>query len=236
MYTLTRILNNIFVKPTILAFGVLCFYSQGAFTDDHTTHLDAHVHGDATLQIVLQEHKVDVQFTSPAMNIVGFEHKALTSEHKSLVSQAQSQLENVDTLLSFNKNLCQKTKASVDVSTLNDSNSPSHHDKKHNESHKHHESTHFQTHHDKKHNHSDHKPHHCNTHNDKHDKPQKTADSHSEITAHYQFDCKATPTELSVDAFTAFSSIETVQVIWITPSQQGAATLTTKNRRLRFKR
>ena len=56
-------------------------------------------------------------------------------------------------------------------------------------------------------------------------------ESHSEITAHYQFDCsKAQQLEsIAIDLFRQFPGIEKIQAEWVTASQQGAITLTPNN-------
>ncbi|MDO3720991.1 DUF2796 domain-containing protein [Marinobacter sp. chi1] len=44
-----------------------------------------HVHGHGTLQFVIENSQVDIVFSSPAGNLLGFEHTAHTEEEKTVV-------------------------------------------------------------------------------------------------------------------------------------------------------
>jgi hypothetical protein len=54
--------------------------------------LGAHEHGVGRLDVVLEGKKLELQFDSPAMNIVGFEHEATSTEDKAKVTQARELL------------------------------------------------------------------------------------------------------------------------------------------------
>ena len=46
----------------------------------------AHQHGHAELQLAIEGERVDLIFTSPAYNLLGFEHRARTGEQAALVT------------------------------------------------------------------------------------------------------------------------------------------------------
>lgn len=57
-------------------------------TDDDTTMLGAHVHGQALLTLVLEGNEMQLAFQSAAQSIVGFEHKPATAEQQQEVAAA----------------------------------------------------------------------------------------------------------------------------------------------------
>ena len=52
----------------------------------------AHQHGHAELQLAIDGNQIDLIFTSPAYNLLGFEHRARTEEEKALVNQTTTWL------------------------------------------------------------------------------------------------------------------------------------------------
>lgn len=47
----------------------------------------AHQHGHAELQLAIEGNRIELIFTSPAHNLLGFEHRARTEEQKALVTE-----------------------------------------------------------------------------------------------------------------------------------------------------
>jgi hypothetical protein len=47
----------------------------------------AHQHGHAELQLAIEGNRIDLMFTSPAYNLLGFEHRARTDEQKARVTE-----------------------------------------------------------------------------------------------------------------------------------------------------
>ncbi len=78
----------------------------------------AHTHGLATLTLALENDVLEIQFESPAANLVGFEHKATSANEKKAVTQAETTLKEPKGLFSFVGADCQSKKTSVDVSGL----------------------------------------------------------------------------------------------------------------------
>ncbi|MCW3149656.1 DUF2796 domain-containing protein [Stutzerimonas stutzeri] len=81
-------------------------YSQAQ--DDHhhhdhdvhhdTTSLSAHEHGAARLDVVLDGRTLELQFHSPAMNLLGFEHAPASPADEAQVARTRVQLEQPLTL------------------------------------------------------------------------------------------------------------------------------------------
>ena len=51
-----------------------------------------HVHGIATLNLAMEGNKLEIEFVSPAGNIVGFEHEAVTAAERRAIRDAIEQL------------------------------------------------------------------------------------------------------------------------------------------------
>ena len=68
--------------------------------DEHAEHgsLDAHEHGVAQLNAVLDGQALELELESPAMNLVGFEHAASSTADKAKVAAARRQLEQPQAL------------------------------------------------------------------------------------------------------------------------------------------
>ena len=56
--------------------------------------LDAHVHGEAEVNIVFEVQKLLVELENPSFNLVGFEHEPKTLEQKKLVEKTIELLKN----------------------------------------------------------------------------------------------------------------------------------------------
>ena len=182
----------------------------------YAASLDAHVHGVAELAIAIEGKSLEVQFASPAMNLVGFEHKATSAEQMATVKKVETQLNESDALFVIAGNGCKPAKAVIDVSSLKGDGD---------------------SHSDENHGHEKHK--HGHAHNHAHDQhhEEEPDDSHSEITAHYQFECKneAAVSSIAVQLFQRFPQIEKINAMWVTPTTQGAETLTAKQPVIEFR-
>lgn len=64
-------------------------------------HHDAHQHGTAELNLAWEGNIVTVEFESPAVNIVGFEHSPRNAAQKKLVQDALATLRSVDKIFAF---------------------------------------------------------------------------------------------------------------------------------------
>lgn len=65
---------------------------QHEHRDEHAS-LAAHEHGAAQLNVALEGQRLELALESPAMNLLGFEHAAVSSSDKAAVAHAQQQLQ-----------------------------------------------------------------------------------------------------------------------------------------------
>ncbi|MFJ4144975.1 DUF2796 domain-containing protein [Pseudomonas sp. NPDC089734] len=84
----------------------LAFAANAADTHDHDHEhehgsLGAHEHGVGRLDVVLSGKSLELEFESPAMNIVGFEHEATSAEDKAKLAKAREQLLKPNALFSI---------------------------------------------------------------------------------------------------------------------------------------
>jgi hypothetical protein len=116
---------------------------------------EAHVHGIAELFVVLEGMQLDIELHSPAMNLLGFEHRASTPEQETIVERARKDLANVDRLFQLDPKSCHLTDHTVDFSAV--VKAPDYHDEDRDDSDGHNK-------HHKAHDHSDieaHYRYHC---------------------------------------------------------------------------
>ncbi|MBM0104947.1 DUF2796 domain-containing protein [Steroidobacter sp. S1-65] len=69
---------------TLLCATATCAAAEDEMFEDH----HAHEHGVATLNVAVDASRLALQFRSPAMNLVGFEHRPRTAQDQAAVSQA----------------------------------------------------------------------------------------------------------------------------------------------------
>ena len=203
------------VSLVVVLMGVV----PSIYAEKNETNLDAHVHGLSKLTIASEGEDLNIQLTSPAMNIVGFEYKAVSKKDIEAIKNAESILNQPEVLFLFSDNGCKPINIGVDISGLIEEDDHGQHDNK--------------QHHHK--DHDDHKDHENDKHEDhyKHDKHE----GHSEIVANYSYRCKdiAKLSSIQVSLFEAFSGIHKIHTMWLTPSKQGSVTLTAKNQMVEFR-
>ncbi|WP_339461048.1 DUF2796 domain-containing protein [Pseudomonas sp. EA_105y_Pfl2_R69] len=75
---------------------------------DHAEHgsLDAHEHGAARLNVVLEGQALELELESPAINLVGFEHAAKSEADKARVAAARKQLQDPQALFGLGAGDC----------------------------------------------------------------------------------------------------------------------------------
>ena len=210
MRLLTISLNKIYfnlMETRRLNFIVLTIvFSAVAKSAEHATSLDTHVHGLSELNIAMEEETLEIQLVSPAMSLLGFEHKASTREHLAVVESAELQLRKHEALFLFSDDHCEHVKTSIDVSDLIESDNHKNlieHENKHN------------------HEHEDH--------------VQYDSHSEIIANYRYRCDNKFNLSAITVNLFKSFPSIHKIHVMWVKPSQQGAVTLTSNNRIIEFR-
>lgn len=168
---------------------------------------DAHVHGEAILNLVIDGNELLLELESPAANLLGFEHAPQNQVQKQQLKKTQSLLSNVDSLVELGSLNCQLVSAEIEMPYADHKND----------------------HHDSHHGH-DHNNGHSDDHHDDHHKKHHDTEvaEHSEIRAQYSLNCPTgKPIErLTLPLFQHFSGLEKLQVMWINGNQQGASRLT----------
>ncbi|MNQ30502.1 hypothetical protein D3C85_438470 [compost metagenome] len=114
-----------------------------AHAHDHAEHasLDAHEHGAARLNVVLDGQALELELESPAMNLVGFEHAATSDTDKAKVAAARSQLQDPQALFGLGAGACTLSETELESALFEDDEHDEHHadeaDSEHSEIHAH---------------------------------------------------------------------------------------------------
>ena len=166
-----------------------------------------HVHGVAEMTLVVDQRDLEIEFSGPAMSVVGFEHTAQTTTDIEAVKKAQTALNNGANVFTFIGTQCVMRDVTVDVSAVWDGMAVDRgegagqgsHARAH-ESHESHES---------------------------HEKHERHEESHSDISAHYTFRCMQddSPLAVRVGVDDLPFDVEEIRAKWVTDSGQGAAQL-----------
>ena len=181
-------------------------------------HHEAHVHSFAHMNVALEGNNLYIELSSPAANILGFEHHPRTEEQKAAVKKAIETLAAGQKLFALPAGIGGRlVKANVQTDIKNDSDhEPSQtHSQDHAESGKEAEV--------EKNRHGEH--HEADDH-----------ERHSEFKAEYHFVCK-TPQKLTlvdVKLFRIFPGIEHIEVQLLTDTKQTALELTAKKNKIVF--
>jgi cobalamin biosynthesis protein CobT len=156
---------------SILSIAVTLFTGiQSAYAEKSAESLDAHVHGLSELTIAMDAKTIELQLISPAMNLVGFEHKASSKQDIAAVKQAELILGQHNSLFLIAGGDCEHLSTSIDSDDLLESDN--HHDD-HNDHDKHNDHDDHEKHddhddHDKHNDHDDHEKHDDHDDHDKH--------------------------------------------------------------------
>ena len=102
----------------LLIFCSLMITTQSMETVSSTEQLShaAHVNAIATLNVVLDDQAVLMEFESPAMNLLGFEHAPVNDEQSALFLFTQRTLADTSRLFSFPATACQVENVAIQMS------------------------------------------------------------------------------------------------------------------------
>ena len=168
--------------------------------------LGSHVHGLTELNVVIANQNVQIEFISPAINLLGFERASNSPEESRLFNEVIEELQAAEWLLGDQLKDCQMSTPVFEAPEF--------------ESHEMSEG-----HEDHEHEHNDHG----------HEDHEHEANDHADFRVQYLFDCQsAPPSNFSVTAFDRFVGIEEISVRWIVGRQQGLSNLTPTNATLNF--
>ncbi len=195
----------------------------------------AHVHGIATLNLVYDRGQLQIEFVSPADNIVGFEHEAESSAEREAIKAAITKLENAGALFDLPASAgCElhEAKARHSHDEHDDHGHDDHgHEAKHDD-HGHDDHGHEAKHddhghddhgHEAKHDDHGHDDHGHEAKHDDHDDHahDKHGGEHSEFHAEYHFECNGSPIEtVGLRLFETWPRIEKIQLQALAPTGQ----------------
>lgn len=185
------------LKEIVSPFGVALVCSLSlSFALAQSSSVDAHVHGEAQLMIAVEGHDLEIQLTSPAVNIFGFEQEPNTSEQWEAVHRAESLLGDIEQLFLFEGTSCSITSKDIDIPFTEE-----------------HEHAVSDEHGHEEHGHEEHLEH-------------EGHESHAEIMANYQFECDADSlAKIDVLFLEQFRGIESLDALWITETNQSISEL-----------
>ncbi len=167
----------------------------------------AHVHGIATLNLVYDRGQLQIEFVSPADNIVGFEHEAESSAEREAIKAAITKLENAGALFDL------PASAGCELHEAKARHSHDEHD-----DHGHDDHGHEAKHDDHGHDDHGHEAKHDDHDDHAHD---KHGGEHSEFHAEYHFECNGSPIEtVGLRLFETWPRIEKIQLQALAPTGQ----------------
>lgn len=201
------------MRRTLLALSLALPFSQPLLAEDHDHHqhgsLDAHEHGVASLNLVVDGNQVSLELDSPAANLVGFEYQPSTDEDRATVARVKAALEQADGLFTLTAAAdCQLQQVELDspLFAAHDHEEHEHEDHDHDE-----------------HDADDHA--HDGEHEHEHEHEHG---EHADIEGRFDYVCAA-PEQLealTLPLFNDFPAMQRIQVQAITASGQHGAVLT----------
>ena len=201
-YTMTPANKRLLTASSILL-GLTAMQLQKSVI---AQELSSHVHGLTELNVVIANQNVQIEFISPAINLLGFERASNSPEESRLFNEVIEELQAAEWLLGDQLKDCQMSTPVFEAPEF--------------ESHEMSEG-----HEDHEHEHNDHG----------HEDHEHEANDHADFRVQYLFDCQsAPPSNFSVTAFDRFVGIEEISVRWIVGRQQGLSNLTPTNATLNF--
>ena len=197
------------IALSLVLVGLLGFShaQEGGFVQE-----DAHEHGAALLNVVLDGETLSMELESPAVNLVGFEYEPSTDEEVQAVEDALAQLEEGMTLFTLAEAAgCELTSADTEHLITD-------------------EEGHAEEHSEEGEEHSEEGEEHGEEH-------AEEGAQHSEFHATYSFTCSSPDALSSIDLgefFALYPGIEDLDVQYVLPSGQGAAELRADSTELTF--
>lgn len=202
---------------------------------------DTHLHGEGHINLVLSGSQLEAEMRFPMKDIVGFERQPSSEAEHAAIEQAKAQLAQAPSLLMLSAAAeCKLTDSHIVIAAEeshadheDDHHKGDHHDEEHhNKEHHdddHHEHAHknhahgHEAHHDEEH----HEEHH--EHKDAHHDHAKEEhqEEHQDVSVSYRWDCHHPEelTRIKLGLFSAFPSLESVQVQVLHPAGAISETL-----------
>jgi len=216
--------------------------SANTFAETHA----AHEHGVAQMNLVQIEHNVELEVTSPAFNVFGFEHKPHTEQEKALVNTRLKTMNSGALVLFDTDENCELKETKLKNPFADDHKDHDHEDHEHedhdhekheNEDHDHEKHEHEDHDHEKHANDDhDHEKHEHEDHD--HEGHEHAGHNHRDIHVEYTFTCK-NPQALSQinlePLFKNWPQLEQVRSQWVIGNLQSSATATRQHMQIKLK-
>lgn len=206
-------MNRIIIGVLLIKWVVL---STLAFAEEHEhRQLGTHEHGVGQLNVALEDASLYIEFVSPAMNIVGFEHAPNNPQQEKAVQQAKETLEDGNQMFSLPPEAqCElaATELETDMGATKDAHDHESEQEAHHEAEDHDHEAEQEAHEEAE----------AHAHEHEHDE-----EVHSEFHVTYEFRCAnpASLTHIDVQLFSLFPTKEELQVQTITGKGQTSKTL-----------
>ncbi len=201
----------------------------------------AHQHGQAALDVAIEQSELQIRLTAPADDIVGFEHAPHTDAEKAAIAKAVAELKRAGKILGpASAAGCEVTKATVSSALIEDDDHDDHGDHGDHKDHDDHKDHGDHKDDDDHKDHSDHKDDDHKDHGDHdedahgHDDEEHAEDVHSEFAAEYHLECKdmAKLTHLDIGYFDLFPRTTVLSARVLAASGQTSVRLTPEQNRL----
>ena len=203
-YTMTPAKKRLLIASSVFLGLTAIQLQKSVFAQE----LGSHVHGLTELNVVIVNQNVQIEFISPAINLLGFERASSSPEESQLFNQVIEDLRAAEWLLGDQLKDCQMSTPVFEAPEFG-----SHEMSEGHEAHEHEHEEHEHAHEDHEHESGD----------------------HADFRVQYLFDCRsAPPSNFTVTAFDRFVGIEEISVRWIFGRQQGVSNLTPSNATLSF--
>ncbi len=202
--------------------------------------LEAHVHGAATLAVVLEGNRITAELDTPLYNVLGFEVNPVNEAQTEQAARAEAALSDAARLFVFNRQAgCVAVPMTKPVRLFAETSETDsdHHDHDHDEhGHNDHndDAHHDHDHHD--HDSDDENHDHDVSHDHDHDHDDEHGE-HREVRLTYTFTCENAQVldSLTVTMFEAFPLLEALDVIYLGPNAQASFDLSPANNRISFR-
>ena len=186
--------------------GVLKTLAQGS--------LEAHIHGEASLNLVLDDQSLFIEFESPAYNLVGFEHEPKDQIQQKEVQDTLSLLSKPRKVFGFSAQAgCLVESVSVTTTMAGVGKNTVGYEEEHHE-----------------------EEHHEEEHHDHSDGDSTNKESHSEFKTNYLMTCSE-PEKLRIIEFKLFKEflgLKSIEVQWINGDGQGYCELNAESSNLEW--
>jgi len=214
-------MKNLSLLFVIFLAGVFKTLAQGS--------LEAHVHGEASLNLVLDDQSLFIEFESPAYNLVGFEHEPKDQIQQKEVQDTLSLLSRPRKVFGFSAQAgCLVESVSVTTTMAGVGKNTVGYEEEHHEEEHHEEEHHEEEHHEEE--------HHEEEHHDHSDGDSTNKESHSEFKANYLMTCSEPEKLRTIEfkLFKEFLGLKSVQVQWINGEGQGYIELNAESSKLKW--